>query len=145
MFGNSSENEVNMGVDVDTTMETESRPILDRVEKLRKVEEQLLSKRTNERFTNYDGVMSDDSLSLSQKIIHLEKAIDDATRKKSTALHYKENYLKNSFFNRRRFIKNFGGNEVFKTVGAIFTKIIQTCSGIQSNYILHCSFKLHSL
>ena len=29
--------------------------------------------------------MSDDSLSLSQKIIHLEKAIDDATRRK---IHY---------------------------------------------------------
>ena len=41
-------------------METESRPIVDREEKLRKVEEKLLSKRTNERFTNYDGVMSDE-------------------------------------------------------------------------------------
>ena len=62
-----------------TAMETESRPIVDREEKLRKVEERLLSKRTNERFTNYDGVMSDDSLSRPQKIIHLQKAIDYAT------------------------------------------------------------------
>ena len=53
IFRNSSENEVEMK----TTMETESRPIVDREEKLRKVEERLLSKRTNERFTNYDGVM----------------------------------------------------------------------------------------
>ena len=75
---NSSENEVEM----ETTMETESRPIVDREEKLRKVEERLLSKRTNERFTNYDGVMSADSLSRPQKIIHLQKAIDDATRRK---------------------------------------------------------------
>ena len=66
-------------------METESRPIVDREEKLWKVEKRLLSKRTNERFTNYDGVMSHDSLSLSQKIIHLEKAIEDATRRK---IHY---------------------------------------------------------
>ena len=66
-------------------METESRPIVDREEKLGKVEEKLLSKRTNERFTNYDGVMSDNSLSLSQKIIHLQKAIDDAMRRK---IHY---------------------------------------------------------
>ena len=65
IFNDSSENEVGM----DTTMETESRPIVDREEKLRKVEEKLLRKRTNERFT--DGVMSDDSLSLSQKIIHI--------------------------------------------------------------------------
>ena len=63
-------------------METESRPIVDREEKLRKVEERLLSNKTNERFTNYDGVMSDKNLSLPQKIIHLQKAIDDATRRK---------------------------------------------------------------
>ena len=63
-------------------METESRPIIDREEKLRKVEERLLSKSLNERFTNYDGVMSDDSLSLPQKIIHLQKVIDNATRRK---------------------------------------------------------------
>ena len=81
IFNDSSENEVGM----DTTMETESRPIIDREEKLRKVEEKLLRKRTNERFTNYDGVMSDDSLSLSQKIIHLEKAIEDTMRRK---IHY---------------------------------------------------------
>ena len=81
IFNDSSKNEVEM----ETTMETESRPIIDREDKLRKVEERLLSKRTNEKFTNYDGVMSDDSLSLSQKIIHLQKAIDDATRRK---FHY---------------------------------------------------------
>ena len=78
IFNVSTENEVEM----ETTMETESRPIVDGEEKLWKVEEKLLSKRTNERFTNYDGVMSDDSLSLSQKIIHLQKAIEDATRRK---------------------------------------------------------------
>ena len=81
IFNDSSENDVEM----ETTMETESRPIVDREEKLRKVEEKLLSNKTKEWFTNYDGVMSDDSLSLSQKIIHLEKAIDDATRRK---IHY---------------------------------------------------------
>ena len=89
---------------METTMETESRPIVDREEKLRKVEERLLSKRTNERFTNYDDVMSDDSLSWTQKIIHLQKAIDDATRRFSMP-RYKDNYLKNAFINRRKFIK----------------------------------------
>ena len=63
IFYDSPENEVQM----DTTMETESRPIVDREEKLRKVEEKLLSNKTLERFTNYDGVMSDDNLSLPQK------------------------------------------------------------------------------
>ena len=78
IFRNSSENEVEM----ETTMETESRPIIDREEKLRKVEERLLSKRTNERFTNYDGVMRDPNLTSTQKIIHLQKGIEDSTRRK---------------------------------------------------------------
>ena len=76
MFADSSETEMN--IDVDTTMKT--KPPIDKDEKLRKVEEKLLSERTNERFTNYDGVMSDDNLSLLQKII--QKAIGDATRRK---------------------------------------------------------------
>ena len=78
IFDDSSENEVEMNA----TMETESRPIIDREEKLRKVEEKLLSKRTNERITDYDGVMSDNNLSLPQKVIHLKRAMDDATRRK---------------------------------------------------------------
>ena len=62
MLGDSSGTE--MDIDIDTTMKT--KPPIDREEKLRKVEEKLLSKRTNERFTNYDGVMSDNNLSLPQ-------------------------------------------------------------------------------
>ena len=80
IFNSSSENEVEMDIDTVTTMET--KPTIDREEILRKVEEKLSSKKTNERFTNYDGVMSDDNLSLPQKIIHLQKAIGDATRRK---------------------------------------------------------------
>ena len=45
MFGDSSG--TGMDIDVDTTMETESRPIVDREEKLRKVEE-------NNFWGNYD-------------------------------------------------------------------------------------------
>ena len=63
-------------------METESRLVVEREEKLRKVEEKLLSNKTNERFTNYAGVMSDPNLTLAEKINHLQKAIDDATRRK---------------------------------------------------------------
>ena len=62
MFSNSSGTE--MDVDVDTTMRT--KPPIEREEKLRKVEEQLLSNKSYERFTNYDGVMSNNNLSLPQ-------------------------------------------------------------------------------
>ena len=51
--------------------DSSERPIIDREEKLRKVEEKLLSNKTNERFTTYDGVMSDDGLTLPQKVILL--------------------------------------------------------------------------
>ena len=68
-FKDSSENEVEMDIDVDTTMET--KPTIDREKKLREVEEKLLSKRTNRRFTNYEGVFNDPNLTLTQKIIYL--------------------------------------------------------------------------
>ena len=70
---------------METTMETESRPIVDREEKLRKIEEKLLSNKTSERFTNYDGVMFDTNLTLAEKITHLQRAIEDAMRRK---IHY---------------------------------------------------------
>ena len=78
MFGDSSGTE--MDVDVDTTMRT--KPPIEKEEKLRKVEEKLLSKRTNERFTDCDGVMLDPNLTSTQKIIHLQKGIEDSSRRK---------------------------------------------------------------
>ena len=69
-----------MDIDVDTTVRT--KPPIDREEKLRKVEEKLLSKRTDERFTDCDGVMRDPNLTSTQKIIHLRKGIEDSTRRK---------------------------------------------------------------
>ena len=58
-----------------------TKPPIDREEKLCKVEEKLLSNKTNERFTTYDGEMSDNGLTLPQKVIHLQRAIDDVTRR----------------------------------------------------------------
>ena len=49
---------------------------------LAEIREKLLYKRTSERFTNYDGVMSNGNLSFVQKIIELQKVIDNATRRK---------------------------------------------------------------
>ena len=60
----------------------ETKPTIDKEKKLQKVREKLLSNKTHESFTNYDGVMSDNNLSLPQKIIHLQKAFDNAMRRK---------------------------------------------------------------
>ena len=78
MFGDSSESEID--IEVATMMET--KPTKDKERKLQKVREKLLSNKTHESFTNYDGVMSDDNLSLPQKVIHLQEATDDARRRK---------------------------------------------------------------
>ena len=111
IFNVSTENEVEM----ETTMETESRE-----EKLRKVEERLLSNRTNERITNYGGVMFDDRLSLSQKIIHLQKRLMMQREEKSTALHYKDNYLKMLFVSRGKFIRKLWRKRSFQDGGCYF-------------------------
>ena len=42
----------------------------------------LLCKKMTEGFTNYENVMSDPNLTLTEKIIHLQKAIYDETRRK---------------------------------------------------------------
>ena len=69
-----------MDIEVDTKMKT--KPPIDREEKLRKVEERLLSNKIYARFTTYDGVMTDADLSLPQKVIYLQSATDDVTRRK---------------------------------------------------------------
>ena len=81
IFGDSSENEVEMA----TTMET--KPAIDREKKLTKVEEKLLSKRSKEKFTDYDGVMSDPDLTLAKKIIQFQKS-NCRCNKKNDALGF---------------------------------------------------------
>ena len=98
IFNISTENEVEM----ETTIETESRPIIDREEKLWKVEEKLLSSKTKERFTTYDGVMTDDDLSLPQKVIHLQRAIDDVTRRKIYYASLQGQLLEKCFFQSKK-------------------------------------------
>ena len=116
IFNVSRENEVEM----ETRMETESRPIVDREKKLQKVEEKLLSYKTNERFTNYDGVMSDPNLTLAEKINHIQKQLKMQREEKSTTLRYRENYLKNAVFDPRKAIKKFWRKRSFQDSGCYF-------------------------
>ena len=52
---------------------------------LSEIRERLLSKRKTEAFTDYHGVQSDPNLTLVERMINLQKAIDDSTRRK---IHY---------------------------------------------------------
>ena len=137
IFNGSSENEVEMG----TTMETESRPIVDKEEKLRKVEERLLSKRTNERFTNYDGVMSDDSLSRPQKIIYLQKAIDDATRRKILYASLQGQLLEECFHQSKKVYKETLKEMEIKRQWAQFLGKLYRLA-LEYNQIIYCTVPL---
>ena len=101
IFNVSTENEVEM----ETTMETESRPIVDREEKLWKVEEKLLRNKTKERFITYDGVISDNGLTLPEKVIYLQRAIDNATRKKIYYTSLQGQLLEKCFLQSREVYK----------------------------------------
>ena len=116
MFGNSFE--IEMDVDVDTTMRT--KPPIEREEKLRKVEEKLLSKRTDERFTDCDGVMLDPNLTSIQKIIIFKKGLRIQQEERFTTLYYKENYLKNAVFDPRKFIKKLWRKGSLQDSGCYF-------------------------
>ena len=74
IFNDSSENEVDMDIG-----EGKTRP---KKPNLAEIREKLLCKRTTEAFTDYHGVESDPSLTLVEKMIKLQKAIGDATRRK---------------------------------------------------------------
>ena len=52
---------------------------------LSEIRERLLCKRTTEAFTDYHGVQSDPNLTLVERMIKLQKVIDDTTRRK---IHY---------------------------------------------------------
>ena len=56
------------------------------------IREKLLKKRMAERFTDYRGVESDPNLTLVEKIIKLQEAIDDVTRRKFIMRRCREDY-----------------------------------------------------
>ena len=137
IFDDSSENEVEMNA----TMETESRPIVDREEKLRKVEEKLLSKRTNERITDYDGVMSDDNLSLPQKVIHLQRAIDDATRRKIYYASLQGELLEKCFLQSKKVYKETLEEMKITRQWSIFLQKLYKLA-LDYNQIIYCTVPL---
>ena len=86
--------------------------------------------------------MSDNNLSLPQKIIHLQKAIDDATRRKILWASFQGELFEKCFHQSKKVYKEtLEETKFYKMVGAIFTKVTQTHSQLQQMSILHCSFK----
>ena len=77
IFNDSSENEVEMNIDEGKTRHKKPNP--------GEIKERLLRNRMTEAFTDYSGVQYDPNLTLVERMIKLQKQIDDATRRK---IHY---------------------------------------------------------
>ena len=100
-----------------------------------------MSKRTNERFTNYDGVMSDDSLSLSQKIIHLQKAIDDATRRKIHYASLQGELFEKCFLQLKKVYKETLEETKFSRRWVLFLRKLHKLA-LEYNQIIYCTVPL---
>ena len=137
MFGDSSETE--MDVDVDTTMRT--KPLIEREKKLRKVEEKLLSKRTNERFTDCDGVMRDPNLTSTQKIIHLQKGIKDSTRRKIYYASLQGELFEKCFLQSEKVYKETLEETKFTRWWVLFLRKLHRLA-LEYNQIIYCTVHL---
>ena len=137
MFGDSSGTE--MDVDVDTTMRT--KPPIEREEKLRKVKEKLLSKRTNERFTDCDCVMSDNKLSFPQKVIYLQRAIDNVTRRKIYYASLQGQLLEECFLQLKKVYKETLEEMKITRQWSIFLRKLYKLA-LDYNQIIYCTVPL---
>ena len=112
IFNDSSENEVEMDVDKGKTRSKKPN--------LSEIREKLLCKRTTEVFTDYHGVVSDPSLTLVEKMIKLQKAIGDATRRKIHFASLLEELLQSRFNESKKAYKEALEQAKIKTRWAFF-------------------------
>ena len=89
IFNDSSENEVEMDLDEGKT--SPKKP------NLSEIREKLLKKRTAEVFTDYDSIMFDSTVSSVQKIIKLQEAINNVTRRKFHFADLQGQFLEDCF------------------------------------------------
>ena len=128
-----------MDVDIDTTMRTK-HPI-ERDEELRKVEEKLLSKRTNERFTDCDGVMLDPNLTSTQKIINLQKGIEDSTRRKIYYASLQGELFETCFLQSKKVYKETLEETKFTRWWVLFLRKLYKLA-LEYNQIMYCNVPL---
>ena len=146
IFNDSSENEVEM--DIDTTMET--KPAIDREEKLRKVEEKLLSNKSNEKFTDYFGVINYPNLTPTQKITYFQKGVDDSTRRKICYASLQRKVLEECFQQSKKVFKETLEETKITRRWVLFLRKLHklVLNYSQLNFctvplpFLHCNFKI---
>ena len=131
MFGDSSESEM----DID---EGKTRP---KKPNLAEIREKLLRKRTAERFTDYHGVKSDNTLSLVQKIIKLQEAIKDATRRKIHFASLQGQLLENCFHESKDAYERTLEQVNIKKRWALFLRKLHKLV-FEFNQLAHCTVSL---
>ena len=86
--------------------------------------------------------MSDDSLSLSQKIIHLQKVIDDATRRKIHCASLQGELFENAFHQSREVYKKTLKEMDFSRPCALCLRELHKLA-MKDNQIIYCTVPLH--
>ena len=134
MFKDSSENEVEMDIDKGKT-----RPKKTNLVEIRK---RLLCKRTTEAFTDYCGVESDPNLTLEEKIIKLQEAINDAARRKIHYASLKGQLLEDCFRESKEAYKKTLEQVNMKKGWALFLRKLPKLV-LKFNKLAFCTVSLH--
>ena len=133
IFSNSSENEVEM--DIDEGQTRPKKPIL------AEIRERLLCKRMAERFVNYDEVVSDCNLTLTERIIYLQKVIDNATRRKVYFASLQGQLLQSCFNKSKEAYKETLKEVKIKKQWALFLRKLNKLI-LKYNQLAYCTVSL---
>ena len=132
MFGDSSETEM----DIDKRKTRPKKP------NLAEIKEKLLCKKMTEAFTDYHGVESDPKLSLVEKIIKLQEAIGDATRRKIHYASLQGQLLEDCFCESKEAYKRTLEQVNMKKLWALFLHKLYKLV-LEFNQLAYCTVSLH--
>ena len=109
---------------------------------LAEIREKLLRKRTAQSFKDYQGVMFDNTLSLVQKIIKLQEAIEDATRRKFYFADLQGQLLEDCFRESKEAYKRTFEQVNIKKRWALFLRKLHKLV-LEFNQLAFCTVSLH--
>ena len=134
IFRDSSENEVEMDID-----EGKTRP---KKPNLAEIREKLLCKRTTEVFTDYYDIESDPNLTLVEKIIELQEAINDVTRRKIHCALLQGQLLEDCFHESNEAYRRTLEQVNMKKQWALFLRKLHKLV-LKFNKLAFCTVSLH--
>ena len=109
---------------------------------LAEIRERLLYKRTAERFTDYEGVMSDRNLTLTKKIIKLQEAIEDVATKKIHFASLQRKLLESWCCESKEAYKRTLEQVKIKKRWALFLRKLHKLV-LEYNQLSYCTVSLH--